>query len=306
VRLAYRWMLASAHALSAGCHWQCQKCVLGSSHGLTDNFCRECFLHEEEYEGALEAFHLAKQNAKTGPASEAVDAFIAATEKALAGVQQHQLGSAAANLHTQLRGTAILPCCSAPAAVTACSERSCMHCMSPRTSLRASMLAGDGALDLAALKPLSAAASGKDRGYVPGPPASAALADAQQAAAAPEATTGDDDEHMVPADGEGASGKPFDASRQAERINAAMARPGPAVRAEDLDVKDAPFAGHVPLEQPSKYRCARAAAPALRSSCRAGRSSRCGCRRHQRRYPTRLGPCHAASSMRLVGHSRYI
>jgi hypothetical protein len=51
-------------------------------------------------------------------------------------------------------------------------------------------------------------------------------------------------------------GKPFDASAQADRIKAAMSRPGPSVRVEDLDLTQNPFASHVPLTAPSKYRCA--------------------------------------------------
>ena len=47
-----------------------------------------------------------------------------------------------------------------------------------------------------------------------------------------------------------------DEKATAKRVDEAMKRPGPSVRAEDLDVKENPFAGHVPLEKPSKYRCA--------------------------------------------------
>lgn len=48
--------------------------------------CRECFLHEEEYEGALEAFQLARQEAGSDAAKQkAADAFIAATQAALNG-----------------------------------------------------------------------------------------------------------------------------------------------------------------------------------------------------------------------------
>ena len=49
--------------------------------------CRECFLREEELEGALEAFEAAKPFAQTADATAHIDAFIAATEKALKGAR---------------------------------------------------------------------------------------------------------------------------------------------------------------------------------------------------------------------------
>lgn len=117
--------------------------------------------------------------------------------------------------------------------------------------LRPQSAADSAPVDFEALKPHSAAASAKDRGYVPAPAASDAVrtAGTQQAAAAATAASGD--ENMAPA-----AGQPGDAAAQAQRINAAMSRPGPSVRAEDMSMAEAPFAGHVPLEKPSKYRCA--------------------------------------------------
>ena len=113
--------------------------------------------------------------------------------------------------------------------------------------------------DLAALKPMSAAASAKDRGYKPAPKATSALE--EQIAAGRSAATSagngvdeDMDAENVAAGGNSAA-HDFDAGKQAARINAAMSRPGPAVRAEELSTEENPFAGHVPLEKPSKYRC---------------------------------------------------
>lgn len=122
-------------------------------------------------------------------------------------------------------------------------------------------------MDLEPLKPLSAAATGKERGYTPAPPATNSLVDALKARG--DAAAGD---AAAPAAAP-AEAKPFDGKAQAERINAAMARPGPSVRAEDLDIAENPFAGHVPLEAPSKYRCAPSAAAGGPLATRA----ECGC-----------------------------
>jgi hypothetical protein len=120
-------------------------------------------------------------------------------------------------------------------------------------------------VDFGSLKPLSAAATGKDRGYVAAPAASNQLAEgAQQRAAAAAARKGDGDDDDNDDDDGKAPGaatttakpaKPFDPSAHAKLISQAMARPGPAVRAEELTVGENPFGGHVPLEAPSKYRC---------------------------------------------------
>lgn len=101
-----------------------------------------------------------------------------------------------------------------------------------------------GSVDFAALQPYSAAASAADRGFKPAPKASDALA---EAAAAREADASAAEAPAAPA-------KPADPQAHAARVSSAMARPGPSVRTEDLSVESDPFAGHVPLEKPSKYR----------------------------------------------------
>ena len=103
-----------------------------------------------------------------------------------------------------------------------------------------------GEVDFAALQPHSAAASAADRGFKPPAKASDTLAEVAAERHADAADAG------APA----APVKPFDPQAQAHRVASAMARAGPSVRAEDLSVDTDPFAGHVPLEKPSKYRCA--------------------------------------------------
>jgi hypothetical protein len=108
--------------------------------------------------------------------------------------------------------------------------------------------ADGSSIDFAELQKFSGAASAKDRGFVPKPVSKTHrmeltldCTDAMDACESKPSMSG-------PA-------KPFDATAQAERVKAAMARPGPSVHVEDLDLAQNPFASHVPLTAPSKYRC---------------------------------------------------
>ena len=143
--------------------------------------------------------------------------------------------------------------------------QACVRCLlalcaaRPRTKTLPTLWYADNTpVDFEALRPYSSAASAKDRGYVPAPAASETVRSnaAQQAAAvtAAAAAVSGDETSAAPANSTGAG---TSADARPQRVNSAMSRPGPSVRAEDMSTEEAPFAGHVPLEKPSKYRCAR-------------------------------------------------
>lgn len=105
-------------------------------------------------------------------------------------------------------------------------------------------------MDWAPLRLHSAAATAADRNFKPAPPPTADIRPMEVDAGPqqPARAAGDASEQQ-------AEKKARDEKAAAARVEAAMARVGPSIRVEDLDTASAPFASHVPLEAPSKYRC---------------------------------------------------
>ena len=115
----------------------------------------------------------------------------------------------------------------------------------------------DRPVDMAALKPFSAAANAKDKGHKPAPPALRVPPVPRPAlAAAPPAPPADfesdDDEAIIAATVKAAKAMRAPTAPAGAKAADAMARPGPAATAGDL--LGVPFTAGVPLEGASKYR----------------------------------------------------